>query len=64
MFIHIAFQKVKKDKLRTDLVTFDHTTETPISVKIESFAQINSHHPHVNLNMIKWKDLGFKECHV
>lgn len=64
MFVCVASQKVKKGILRTDLVAYDYTTETSISVEVESFIETNSHPQHVKLNMIKWKDLGFSACHV
>ena len=64
-YLTIANQKIRKGKLMTDLVAYDYTTETPISVEIESDNEIKSHQfGHVKLNMVKWKDLGFKECHV
>jgi|APSaa5957512535_1039671.scaffolds.fasta_scaffold03904_5 hypothetical protein len=63
-FVTVATQKVKKNKLRTDFVAYDYDTESPISIEIESGAEMNSHKSHVKLNMIKWSELGFKECHV
>jgi len=63
-FLTMANQTVKKGKLRTDLVAYDYESETPISVEIESSAEVESHNEHVKLNMVKWQDLGFKKCHV
>ena len=63
-FVTVATQKVKKGKLRTDFVAYDYEKEIPISVEIESNAESDSHKSHVKLNMVKWKQLGFKECHV
>lgn len=63
-FVTIANQKVKKGKLMTDLVVYDYSQELPISVEIESSAEYESHPEHVKLNMVKWRDLGFRECHV
>ena len=64
IFVCVASQKVRKGVLRTDLVAYDYTTETPISVEVESFIETNSHPQHVKLNMVKWNDLGFSACHV
>ena len=63
-FITMANQIVKKGKLMTDLVAYDYSTNTPISIEIESSSEFTSHSEHVKLNMVKWKDLGFLECHV
>jgi len=63
-FLTMANQIVRKGKLMTDLVAFDYEQEIPISVEIESSIEKSSHREHVKLNMLKWKDLGFKECHV
>ncbi|MCE2499196.1 MAG: hypothetical protein J4F28_09510, partial [Nitrosopumilaceae archaeon] len=30
----------------------------------ESYAEMRRHPEHVKLNMTKWADLGFEECHV
>ena len=35
-----------------------------ISVEIESYSEVESHPEHVLLNMKKWKDMGFSQCHV
>ena len=64
MFLCVATQTVKRGKLRTDLVAYDYDTATPISVEIESYAEMKRHPEHVKLNMTKWADLGFEECHV
>ena len=54
----------KKDKLRTDLIAYDYSTDVAISVEIESHKEVESHPEHVLLNMKKWKDMGFLQCHV
>ena len=64
IFISTAPQKVKKGKLRTDFVAFDYSTESSISIEIESDIEVKSHPEHVKLNMKKWADMGFSECHV
>ena len=64
MFIVTASQTVRKNKFRTDFVAYNYTTDTPISVEIESNIEVKSHPEHVKLNMIKWKEMGFSECHV
>jgi len=63
-FITLANQTIKKGKLMTDLVAYDYLHESPISVEIESSSETNSHKSHVKLNMTKWRDLGFNECHI
>jgi len=63
-FVSIANQKVKKGKLRTDLIAYDYETNTPISIEIESYAEVESNPQHVLLNMKKWPELGFKLCHM
>ncbi len=63
-FITLANQTVKKGKLMTDLVAYDYLHDLPISVVIDSSAEVDSHPEHVKLNMTKWRDLGFGECHV
>ena len=60
----IAIQKVRKGKYRTDMVAYDYNTKTPISVEIESEAEMESHPEHVRLNMMKWRELGFKKCDI
>ena len=63
-FITLANQTLKKGKLMTDLVAYDYLHDLPISVEIESSIEVDSHPEHVKLNMTKWKDLGFSECHI
>jgi len=48
----------------TDLVAYDYLHDLPISVEIESYSEVDSHPEHVKLNMTKWRDLGFSECHI
>ena len=64
MFVTLATQKIRKGQDRTDLVAYDYTTQTPISVEIESISEVNSHREHVRYNMVKWPDMGFDKCHV
>ena len=40
------------------------TCQVPISVEIESSLEVQSHPEHVLYNMIKWKKMGFEQCHV
>lgn len=63
-FVTIANQKVKNDKLRTDLIAYDYKTNTTTSIEIESYAEVESNPQHVLLNMKKWPELGFKLCHM
>ncbi len=63
-FVAVANQKVKKGKLRTDLVAYHYESDTPISIEIESYSEVESHPEHVLLNMKKWPELGFKRCHI
>ena len=61
-FVCMANQTIKRGRLRTDLVAYDYDNDTPISVEIESAAEVNRHPEHVKLNMTKWRDLGFAKC--
>ena len=63
-FLAVAIQKVRKGKYRTDMVAYDYNTKTPISVEIESEAEMESHPEHVRFNIMKWRELGFKKCHI
>jgi hypothetical protein len=64
-FVTVAIQDfTKKDKLRTDLIAYDYDHDTAISVEIESYSEVDSHPEHVLLNMKKWKEMGFSQCHV
>ncbi len=63
-FVAVASQKIRKGRDRTDLVAYDYDTETAISVEIESVSEVQSHKEHVRYNMVKWRDMGFQECHV
>ena len=64
LFVAVASQRIKKGADRTDLVAYDYTKETPISVEIESVSEVQSHPEHVRYNMTKWAKMGFAECHV
>ena len=63
-FIAVANQDIQKGKYRTDLVAYNYEEKSAISVEIESHNEVVSHFNHVLLNMTKWKELGFAECHV
>jgi len=63
-FVAVANQNVQKGKYRTDLVAYNYEEKSAISVEIESHNEVVSHFNHVLLNMTKWKELGFSECHV
>ena len=64
MFVTLSSQKIIKGKDRTDLIAYDYTNEIPISVEIESSIEVQSHPEHVRYNMVKWRKLGFEQCHV
>ena len=64
MFVTVASQKVKKNVDRTDLIAYDYSRDIPISVEIESISEVQSHPEHVRYNMVKWRKMGFSECHV
>ena len=63
-FIVEAPQKKQKGKNRTDFVAYDYKTHKSISVELESFVEVQSHEEQVLKNMLKWKEMGFDECHV
>lgn len=63
-FTSLTKHDVKKNKMSCDIVAYDYYNEVAISVEIESRTEIGSHPEQVRLNMIKWKDLGFDECHM
>jgi len=63
-FFCVAGQTPKKDVPRTDLVVFDYENNMPVSVEVESAAEIDSHPEHVICNMTKWRDMGFGRCDV
>ena len=63
-FVCVAPQKIRRGKLRTDLVAYDYDDGVSISVEIESHAEVTRHPEHVRLNMTKWQELGFERCDV
>ena len=63
-FLCVAPQTIRRGKNRTDLIAYDYETSTPISVEVESYAEVHRHPEHVKLNMTKWRELGFEQCHV
>ena len=63
-FVAPARQDPKKGMYRTDLVAYDYGKGISVSVEIESYSEVESHPEHVLLNMTKWKEMGFAQCHV
>jgi len=63
-FISLTNHNIKKNKIMSDIIVYDYQKDVAISVEIESQREINSHPEQVRLNMIKWKNFGFTECHV
>ncbi|WKT57921.1 TraM recognition domain-containing protein [Candidatus Nitrosotenuis chungbukensis] len=63
-FISLANQYIKEHEMRPDLIVHDYENDITISVEIESKSHAKAHPEQVRLNMTKWKDLGFDECHV
>jgi hypothetical protein len=63
-FVSLATQAIKNARRMCDMVAYDYQNDSAISVEIESSAEVDSHPEQVRLNMIKWKDLGFVQCHV
>ncbi len=63
-FISLANQDIKQHEMRPDIIVHDYENDITISVEIESKIHVKSHPEQVRLNMIKWKDLGFDECHM
>lgn len=64
LFITTAIQNVKKGELRTDFVAYDYNTHTAISVELESLGEASSNQQQVIKNLMKWKGLGFQQCHI
>lgn len=64
MFVTVASQRIVKGQDRTDLAVYDYNNELPVSVEIESVSEVLSHPEHVRYNMLKWKKMGFGQCHV
>ena len=63
-FLAMTPQKIRKGKDRTDLVAYDYENDCPISIEVESLAEVMSHPSHILYNMEKWPKLGFDLCHV
>ena len=63
-FVAVASQRIHEAVDKTDLVAYDYSTDTPISIELESGSECVSHLEHVRYNMTKWPRLGFKKCHV
>ncbi len=63
-FVSLAMQSRKKYEKMCDMVAYDYHNDDAISIEIESSKEVESHPEQVRFNMIKWKDLGFVECHV
>ena len=64
MFVSLARQDRKLAGTACDLVAYDYERDIPISVEIESMNHVRSHPEQVRFNMVKWKSLGFSECHI
>ena len=63
-FTSLTKHDIRKNRMLCDIVVYDYYNDVAISVEIESQTEIGSHPEQVKLNMTKWKDLGFDECHV
>jgi hypothetical protein len=63
-FIGLAKQGGGGDKLAPDMIAYNYQNDAAIAVEIESTVELRGHPEQVRFNMIKWKDLGFSECHV
>jgi hypothetical protein len=46
------------------MIAYDYQNDIAISIEIESTREVSSHPEKVRFNMLKWKELGFAECHV
>ena len=64
MFVSLAKQHLVTDEKMTDMVAYDYENDSAISVEIESIIEARSHEEQVRLNMTKWRQMGFSECHV
>lgn len=64
MFISLATQNAGNGRLTSDMIAYNYETDTAISVEIESTSELQSHPEQTRYNMLKWKELGFTECHV
>ena len=49
---------------RTDLVAYEYSSQSAISIEIESEGEVSSHPEQVAYNMKKWRMLGFRRCEV
>ncbi|MEW6043062.1 MAG: TraM recognition domain-containing protein [Thermoproteota archaeon] len=64
MFISLAIQNTGNSRLTSDMIAYNYETGTVISIEIESTSELLSHPEQARYNMLKWKELGFTECHV
>jgi hypothetical protein len=64
MFVSLARQDRRLVGTACDLVAYDYERDIAISVEIESMSHVRSNPEQVRFNMVKWKSLGFSECHV
>jgi GTPase SAR1 family protein/DNA-binding MarR family transcriptional regulator len=64
MFISLAIQNAGNSRLTSDMIAYNYETDTVISIEIESTSELLSHPEQTRYNMLKWKELGFTECHV
>lgn len=63
-YITIANQDLREGKDRSDMISYDYTSQKAVSIEIESLSEVESHPEQVRYNMIKWKSLGFSKCEV
>jgi hypothetical protein len=60
-FVSVSLQEIAGE--RPDLLAYDYADKVA-AVECESHDEVIHHKAQVKANMIKWKDLGFAECHV
>lgn len=63
-YVTIANQDLREGKDRSDMISYDYTSQKAVSIEIESLSEVESHPEQVRYNMIKWKSLGFSKCEV
>jgi energy-coupling factor transporter ATP-binding protein EcfA2 len=64
MFVSLAIQNTGTSSPTPDMIAYNYDTDIVISVEIESTSELYSHPEQTRYNMLKWKKLGFTECHV
>jgi len=63
-FISMTNQNTQRNNPMSDMIAYDYENNMAIAIEIESISEISSHPEQVRFNMVKWKDLGFVECHM